>query len=94
MRSAEPNAKIMPFSMATSGSLTRTRELLFQCSSISHHIGRGSRWDSPVSMSVVAIFVYAGLGRRVDQVERSVRRGEGDPELAEALRRDAESEWE
>ncbi len=36
----------------------------------------------------------ADLGRRVDLVERSVRRGEGDPELAEALRRDAEGEWE
>ena len=36
----------------------------------------------------------AGLGRRVDLVERSIRRGEGDPELAEALRRDAEGEWE
>ena len=35
----------------------------------------------------------ADLGRRVDLVERSIRRGEGDPELAEALRRDAEGEW-
>ena len=34
----------------------------------------------------------ADLGRRVDLVARSVRRGEGDPELAEALRRDAEGE--
>ena len=32
----------------------------------------------------------ADLGRRVDLVERSVRRGEGDPELSDALRRDAE----
>ena len=36
----------------------------------------------------------ADLGRRVDLVERSVRRGEGHPELAEAVRRDAEGEWE
>ena len=36
----------------------------------------------------------ADLGRRVDLVERSVRRGEGDPELAEALKRDAEGDWE
>ena len=36
----------------------------------------------------------ADLGRRVDLVERSVRRGEGDPELADALRRDAEGDWE
>ena len=35
----------------------------------------------------------ADLGRQVDLVERSIRRGEGDPELVEALRRDAEGEW-
>ena len=35
----------------------------------------------------------ADLGQRVDLVERSIRRGEGDPELAEALRRDADGEW-
>ena len=36
----------------------------------------------------------ADLGRRVDLVERSVRRGEGDPELARALKRDAEGHWD
>ena len=36
----------------------------------------------------------ADLGRRVDLVERSVRRGEGDPDLADALRRDAEGDWD
>ena len=36
----------------------------------------------------------ADLGQRVDLVERSIRRGEGDPQLADALRRDAEGEWE
>ena len=36
----------------------------------------------------------ADLGRRVDLAERSVRRGEGDPALADALRRDAEGEWD
>ncbi len=35
----------------------------------------------------------ADLGRRVDLVERSIRRGEVDPELADALRRDAEGDW-
>ncbi len=53
-------------------------------------------------MAAVAAAVYAAargagladLGRRVDLVERSVRRGEGDPELAEALRRDAEGDWD
>ena len=36
----------------------------------------------------------ADLGRTVSLVERSIRRGEGDPELAEALRGDAEGEWD
>ena len=36
----------------------------------------------------------ADLGRRVDLVERSIRRGEGDPELDAALRQDAEGEWD
>ena len=35
----------------------------------------------------------ADLGQRVDLAERSVRRGEGDPDLADALRRDAEGDW-
>ena len=36
----------------------------------------------------------ADLGRRVDLAERSVRRGEGDPDLNDALNRDAEGDWE
>ena len=36
----------------------------------------------------------ADLGRRVDLAERSVRRGEGDPNLEDALRRDEEGAWE
>ena len=36
----------------------------------------------------------ADLGSRVDLAERSVRRGEGDPELARALKSDAEGEWD
>ena len=50
-----------------------------------------------VAGAIYAIARSAGLadlGRRVDLVERSVRRGEGDPELAEALKRDAEGDWE
>ena len=38
-----------------------------------------------------------GIGRAAglaDLVERSIRRGDGDPELAEALRRDAEGKWD
>ena len=36
----------------------------------------------------------ADLGSRVGLAERSVRRGEGDQDLAGALRRDAEGDWE
>ena len=36
----------------------------------------------------------ADLGSRVDLAERSVRRGEGDQDLSDALRRDAEGDWE
>ena len=50
-----------------------------------------------VLAALYAIARAAGLsdlGRRVDLAERSVRRGEGDPELARALRKDAEGEWD
>ena len=40
-----------------------------------------------------ALYAAARSAGLVDLVERSIRRGEGDPELAEALRRDAEGEW-
>ena len=36
----------------------------------------------------------ADLGRRVDLVERSDPRGEGDPALARALKRDTEGDWD
>ena len=35
----------------------------------------------------------ADLGSRVDLAERSVRRGEGDPGLEDALRQDDEGDW-
>ena len=55
-----------------------------------------------LALTAVAAAIYAiaratglaDLGRRVDLAERSVRRGEGDPDLADALKRDAEGEWE
>ncbi len=58
--------------------------------------------DLALALAAVAAAIYAvaraaglaDLGRRVDLVERSVRRGEGDPELADALRRDAEGDWD
>lgn len=55
-----------------------------------------------LALAVVAATIYAvaratglaDLGRRVDLAERSVRRGEGDAHLTDALRRDAEGDWE
>ena len=49
--------------------------------------------------TLAAVFYWAaralGLGdKTVDLVERSVRRREGDRELAEALQRDEEGKWE
>lgn len=51
--------------------------------------------------TLAALFYWAAralglgdLGKKVDLVERSVRRGEGDRELAEALQRDEEGKWE
>ena len=36
----------------------------------------------------------ADLGKKMGLLERSLRRGEGDKELAEALQRDREGKWE
>ena len=55
-----------------------------------------------VALVTVAAILYGAaravglsdLGRKVDLVERSIRRGEGNHELAEALQRDAEGEWD
>ena len=50
-----------------------------------------------VAAAIYAVARAAGLadlGRRVDLAERSVRRGEGDTDLTEALRRDAEGDWD
>ena len=55
-----------------------------------------------LALSVVAAAIYvvarttglADLGSRVDLAERSVRRGEGDADLNEALRKDTQGEWE
>ena len=50
-----------------------------------------------VAGTIYAIARAAGLadlGSRVDLAERSVRRGEGDQALTDALRRDAEGDWE
>ena len=54
-----------------------------------------------LALTAVAATIYAvaratglaDLGRRVDLAERSVRRGEGDPGLEDALRQDDEGDW-
>ncbi len=54
-----------------------------------------------LALTAVASAIYsiarttglADLGRRVDLAERSVRRGGGDPGLADALRQDDEGDW-
>ena len=61
---------------------------------IAFHLALGL---AAVAASIYAVARAAGLsdlGRRVDLVERSVRCGEDDPELSDALRRDAEGEWD
>ena len=55
-----------------------------------------------LALATVAAAIYAvaraaglaDLGRRVDLAERLVRRGEGESGLTDALRRDAEGDWE
>ncbi len=55
-----------------------------------------------IALVTVAAILYgaaravglADLGRKVDLMERSTRRGEGDRSLAKALHRDAKGEWD
>ena len=52
---------------------------------------------SAVTVAIYGVARAAGLsdlGRRVDLAERSVRHGEGDPELVRALKRDAGGDWD
>ena len=58
------------------------------------HLALGLATVAATIYAVARAAGLADLGRRVDLVERSVRRGEGDPELANALNRDAEGEWD
>jgi len=54
-----------------------------------------------LALATIAAAIYAvarttglaDLGRRVDLAERSVRRGEGDADLEDALRQDEEGDW-
>lgn len=65
-----------------------------------HALGIGL--NAALALGALAAALYAAaratgladLGSRVDLAERSVRRGEGDPELGRALKSDAEGEWD
>ena len=61
---------------------------------IAFHVTLGLAAVAAVLYAVARAAGLADLGRRVDLAERSVRRGEGDPELAHALRSDAEGDWD
>ena len=54
---------------------------------------KGRDWHTLLEFWGIVGCLLADLGRRVDlAAEGSVRRGEGDPEVADALKRDAEGE--
>ena len=56
------------------------------------HLGLAFAAVAAALYAVARAAALANLGRSVDLVERSVRRGEGDPELARALKRDTEGD--
>ncbi len=62
--------------------------------SIAVHLGLALVTVAAVLYGVARAVGLADLGRKVDLVERSIRRGEGDQSLAEALQRDAEGDWD
>ena len=62
--------------------------------SIAAHLGLALATVSAILYGAARAVGLADLGRKVDLVERSIRRGEGNHDLAEALQRDAEGEWD
>ena len=62
--------------------------------SIAAHLGLALVTVAAILYGVARAAGLADLGRKVNLVERSIRRGEGDHELAEALHRDARGEWD
>ena len=61
---------------------------------IAAHLGLALVTFAAILYGAARAIGLADLGRKVDLVERSIRRGEGDPGLAEALQRDAQGEWD
>ncbi len=62
--------------------------------SIAAHLGLALVTVAAILYGAARAVGLADLGRKVDLVERSIRRGEGDQGLVEALQRDAEGEWD
>ena len=62
--------------------------------SIAAHLGLAVVTGAAFLYGMARAVGLADLGRKVDLVERSIRRGEGDHELAEALQRDVEGKWD
>ncbi len=64
--------------------------------------GTALAFHGALALGALAALIYgiaratglADLGRRVDLAERSARRGDGDAELQDALRRDDQGDWE
>ena len=61
--------------------------------SIAAHLGLAIVTVAAILYGAARAIGLADLGRKVDLVERSIRRGEGDRELADALQKDADGEW-
>ena len=61
---------------------------------IALHLGLALVAVATILYGVACAVGLADLWRWVDLVERSIRRGEGDPELAEAPRRHTEGNWD
>ena len=66
------------------------------CAVFSRSLATWSTWESERQnlYGAAPAVGLADLGRRVNLVERSVRRGEGERELVETLHRDSEGKWE
>ncbi|MDE2928470.1 MAG: hypothetical protein OXT71_18965 [Acidobacteriota bacterium] len=62
--------------------------------SIAVHVGLALAAVAAIFYGAARSVGLADLGRKVDLVERSIRRGEGDQTLARALQRDARGDWE
>ena len=60
--------------------------------SIAVHLGLALVTVAAILYQATRAIGLADLGRKVGLVERSIRRGEGDHELAKVLQRDAEGE--